>query len=319
MNPGSDSAGRLWRRLHRLLLAALLAVGSSQNSTAAETQQRSLTFTIDSDLLHGSRTIRVYLPPSYFQSSTRRYPVLYVHDGQNVFSSAGTNVAFGWGNWELDKTADALSRSGKIRELILVAIDNSPARYAEYGGTARLPQSRDPSAFENYTTFLLSVLKPRIDRDYRTRATPADTGVLGSSMGGICSFRLAWEHPDVFSRAASLSGAFQVETNLLRELERYHAAPKKVRLYFDSGVVDFMGGDDGRAATERVVVELRRIGWTDQLEHYTDAKPLTLAELKMSGLREDKWPEAQTSQHNELYWRRRVGRALEYLFPPENE
>src|SRR5258705_6244137 len=60
----------------------------------------------------------------------KRYPVLYLHDGQNVFSSAGTNVCFGWGNWEVDKTVDVLCRARKLQHIILVIIDHTAARYA---------------------------------------------------------------------------------------------------------------------------------------------------------------------------------------------
>jgi enterochelin esterase-like enzyme len=141
---------------------------------------------------------------------------------------------------------------------------------------------------------------------------------MGSSMGGICSLVLAWEQPEVFGRAASLSGAFQVErTNFLRNILRpYQGKAKSTRLYLDSGVVDFMGGDDGQELTAAVAGELRRIGWGKELMHYVAAKPLSLSELEKAGLRRDKWAEAQTSQHNEFYWRLRVWRALTFLFPP---
>src|ERR1051325_4746374 len=82
----------------------------------------------------GDRTVRIYLPPSYETAPNRRYPVLYLHDGQNVFTSAGPYAAFGWGNWGLDQTADRLSKEGKMQEIIMVAIDNTPARYLEYRG-----------------------------------------------------------------------------------------------------------------------------------------------------------------------------------------
>ena len=81
-------------------------------------------------------------------------------------------------------------------------------------------------------------------------------------------------------------------------------------------MVDFTGGDDGQELTAAVVEEFKRIGWGKELMHYKDAKPLTLAELEKIGLRRDKWAEAQTSQHNEFYWRLRVWRALTFLFPP---
>jgi hypothetical protein len=138
------------------------------------------------------------------------------------------------------------------------------------------------------------------------------------SLGGICSVALAWEHPEVFGCAASLSGSFQVEqTNFLqRVLRPYDGRPKPIRLYLDSGSVDFTGGDDGRSLTEAVASEFHRIGWKQDLLTYVDTKPLSPAELEKTGLRRDKWGEAQTSQHNEFYWRLRSWRALTFLFPP---
>jgi enterochelin esterase-like enzyme len=142
---------------------------------------------------------------------------------------------------------------------------------------------------------------------------------MGSSLGGICSLVLAWEHPEIFGRTASLSGSFQVEhTNFLNEiLHNYHGKPKPFRIYLDSGAIDFTGGDDGRALTTQVAAELRRIGWENNLAQYVDEKTLTPEELKKAGLRRDKWSEAQTSQHNEFYWRLRAWRALTFLFPPD--
>lgn len=280
-------------------------------------EERLLREELASKFLLAPRTVRVYLPSSYHQEPNRRYPVLYLHDGQNVFSSAGTNCCFGWGSWELDKTADELSRAGKMQELILVGIDNSPARYEEYCGRHRSPGTNTATPFENYSSFLLHELKPRIDAQYRTQPEPEHTGVLGSSMGGICSIILAWEHPEVFGKAASLSGAFLVEkTNFLnRVLRPYRGKPKPARLYVDSGSVDFTGGDDGLNLTASVAEELKRMGWGHHLMHYLDANPLTPVELEKTGLRRDKWAEAQTSQHNEFYWRLRVWRPLTFLFP----
>jgi predicted alpha/beta superfamily hydrolase len=265
----------------------------------------------------GTRTVRIYLPASYGKQSDRRFPVLYLHDGQNVFSTAGTNTAFGWGSWELDKTVDQLCHDGKMQEIIMVAVDNSAARYAEYCGKTSAPSSATNTAFESYAAFLMEELKPRVDREYRTQPEPANTGTMGSSLGGICSMALAWQHPEVFGRAASLSGAFQVErTNFLKQvLQTYHGKPKPVRLYLDSGMIDFTGGDDGCALTREVSKQFSRIGWKIDLMHYIDTKPLTISELKRCDLRQDKWSEAQSSQHNEFYWRFRSWRALTFLFP----
>ncbi len=300
----------MWRRLN-VLGWLVLSLGVTRGA------ERYLTQEFASKYLGGNRTIRIYLPASYSAETNRRYPVLYLHDGQNVFSFAGTNIAFGWGSWELDKTADRLASEGKMQEVILVGVDNSSARFAEYCGRHRAEESKDPTTFENYEAFLIKELKPKMDATYRTRTDAANTGVMGSSLGGICSIVLAWDHPEVFGCAASLSGAFQAETNFLhRVLKSYDGSPKPLRLYFDSGAIDFTGGDDGRGRTESVVAEFRRIGWKENLVLYLDAKPLTPAELEKSGLRRDKWSEAQTSQHNEFYWRLRAWRPLEFLFPP---
>ena len=81
-----------------------------------------------------NRIVRIYLPPSYEREPGRRFPVLYLHDGQNAFTTVGTNVAFGWGNWELDKTVNAVSTAGKMQEIIMVAVDCSAERYLDYRG-----------------------------------------------------------------------------------------------------------------------------------------------------------------------------------------
>ena len=201
----------------------------------------------------------------------------------------------------------------------MVAVDNSFGRLEEYNGRHHGPEETAPdTAFEIYEVFLVTELKPQMDREYRTLSDADHTAVMGSSLGGLCSLALAWDHPEIFGGAASLSGAFQVEqTNFLDVvLKNYRGNANPFRVYLDSGAVDFMGGDDGHALTLQVAAQLRRIGWSINLKLYFDAKPLTPAQLKNSGLRHDKWAEAQTSQHNEFYWRLRAWRALTFLFPP---
>ena len=281
-----------------------------------------------------NRMVRVYLPSSYEREPGRRFPVLYLHDGQNTFTTVGTNVAFGWGNWELDKTATELANAGKMQEIIMVSVDCSAERYLEYRGPAYRyskselqgmkhppPAPGDDSRYHKYTRFFIEELKPKIDREYRTLPDAANTGVMGSSMGGVCSLALAWEHAETFGKAASLSGAFQVErTNFLSNVLRaYRGKPKPIRIYLDRGTMDYTGGDDSRQGTDAVAAELRRIGWKQgrDLQHFVDLKPLTDAELEKAGLRTDKWKEAKTSQHNEFYWRLRAWRPLVFLFPPK--
>ena len=214
----------------------------------------------------------------------------------------------------------------------MVAVDCSSERYLDYRGPAypysdaelkalkRRPFAPgDNSRFEKYSRFLMEELKPKIDREYRTKRDPANTATLGSSMGGLCSVVQGWQHPEVFGKVASLSGAFQVEKKhfLKNVLQKYEGRPKRCKIYLDSGVVDYTGGDDDCATTRAVADELRRIGWRNgkNLLHYVDAEPLKEPDLERNGLRRDKWKEAQTSQHNEFYWRMRAWRPLTFLFP----
>jgi len=275
--------------------------------------------TMLSRFLGSHRGVHVYLPPSYESDSIHHYPVLYLQDGQNVFSSVGGDVAFGWGSWELDRTVDELSRQKKMQEIIMIGVNSSPARFEEYSGKRRFPGgSSVKTAFEKYEEFLTRELKPRMDREYRTLPEAAHSAVMGSSLGGLCSLALAWDNPEVFGAAASLSGAFPVSRpNFLDDVLREHRGPPKpFRVYLDSGVIDSKGGDDGRTRTEQVITELQRIGWgTRDLQWFVDESTLTRMELEKSGLRPEKWGEALTSQHNELYWRRRAWRALTFLFP----
>ena len=104
---------------------------------------------IPSKVLATNRTVHVYLPPSYDTAPRRRYPVLYVQDGQNAFSTAGAHAAFGWGNWQLDKTADDLASTGRMQEIIIVAVDCGPDRYAEYRGPAYPKKSTETSESTN--------------------------------------------------------------------------------------------------------------------------------------------------------------------------
>jgi enterochelin esterase-like enzyme len=301
------------------LLALSLQIGLGQECLI-------LNEVVHSQRLGAGRVIHVYLPASYQMDPRRRYPVLYVQDGQNIFSSAGTNCAFGWGGWQLDKTADELSRAGKMQEIIMVAVDNSVNRLDEYDGRLNSSQAgtvttNTTTAFQNYAAFLITELKPRIDREYRTRPDPANTGLMGSSLGGFASLTLAWNHPDVFGRTACLSGSFQIaRTNFLNEtLRNYRGTPKPFQIYLDSGTLDFTGGDDNRALTAQAAAELRRIGWNINLMLYVYEKPLTPEAMSKAGLRRDKWNEALTSQHNEFYWRLRAWRALVFLFPPDKK
>ena len=322
----ADSLACMWRRQ---LALWLVVIQTSMADGKILPEER-----IESRTLGAARTVRVYLPPSYDTAPKRRYPVLYLHDGQNVFSSAGTNCCFGWGSWEVDKTVDRLVAEGRMQEILMVAVDHPRSRYKEYRGSLHLEDGKvrkpprgartddlDNARFEAYANFLIKELKPRIDREYRTLKSAVNTGVMGSSLGGICSLSLAWENPKTFGLAASLSGSFDIEkSNFLRQvLPSHRGKPKPIRIYLDTGTIDYTGDDDGRRHTDAVAAALRSLGWKEgkDLQRFTDLHLLSESELERKGLRHDKWSEAKTSQHNEFYWRLRAWRPLVFLFPPK--
>ena len=190
------------------------------------------------------RGVRVWLPRGYFDHLDRRYPTLYMHDGQNVFSPGGP-----FGSWDADETAQRETRWARVRELILVAIDNSPQRSAEY-----VPELGNATVDnDDYNSFIVSELKPLIDARYRTRTGRNDTAVAGSSFGGIASLSLGLEHPMVFGHVGAFSTSFWVGATAARVSSGQ--LPAYVRLYLDAGDVS-----DGGEQTMQVRDALLRQG-----------------------------------------------------------
>ncbi|RNI28948.1 alpha/beta hydrolase-fold protein [Rufibacter latericius] len=153
--------------------------------------------------LKRSRRIWLYLPPNY-ASSDKKYPVLYMHDGQNLF-----DAFYGFsGEWGVDESLNQMFQS-EGQEVIVVGVDNggeermneySPWKNAKHGG----------GQGDAYVDFLVQTLKPYIDKHYRTLTGPEHTGVAGSSMGGLISMYAALKYPQVYGKAGVFSPAFWV-------------------------------------------------------------------------------------------------------------
>lgn len=163
------------------------------------------------------RNIEVFLPRQYFADTNRAMPVLYVHDGQNVFNAA---TAYGGTAWELDSTVQQLIDMGEIEPVIVVAVwNNGMLRYAEYCPEKPYNQISDslrslkrdeynlPDEMlaDEYLAFLSNELKTYIDKTYRTKPEQEHTFIMGSSMGGLISAYALYEHPNIFGGAACLS------------------------------------------------------------------------------------------------------------------
>lgn len=166
-----------------------------------------------------SHAVRVYMPPGYGENTLRTYPVLYMQDGRNLFFP---QEAFGGNEWMVDETMDRLDRMNAVRKALVVGIAPND-RMRDY----TLPGYRE------YGEFLVEVVKPTIDAQFRTRRGPKDTVAMGSSLGGVVSLHLAWQHPEVFGGAACLSSTFGYQDDLYA---RIAADPKRPgRIYLDSG------------------------------------------------------------------------------------
>src|ERR671921_1471212 len=156
-----------------------------------------------SEFLPTARDVLVYLPPGYGLEATRRYPVLYLHDGQNLFDGATAYIP--GQDWRVGQTAGALIRDQAVEPVIVVGIYNTGhARVEEYTPSP-CPRLKVGGKADLYGRLIVEELKPFIDSHYRTRAGTCDTGLGGSSLGGLVTAYLGLRHPGVFGKLAVVS------------------------------------------------------------------------------------------------------------------
>jgi predicted alpha/beta superfamily hydrolase len=238
-----------------------------------------------------TRPVLVYLPPGYAVDAGRRYPVLYFHDGQNLFDR---RTAFGGNEWALDETAEALVSSGAIEPIIIVAVGNTPDRLDELTPVydASVGAGGDADA---YARFLIEELKPAIDARYRTQTGAAKTGVGGSSLGGLVSMYLGLTRSTTFGRLGVVSPSVWWGNRDI--LARVDALPAKLplRVWVDIGTAEGGGGEtviDARALRDALIAK----GWV------LDAD---LSYREVAG-----------ATHSEPAWAARAGDILRFLYPP---
>jgi predicted alpha/beta superfamily hydrolase len=282
------------------------------------------TFPIAIPQLEGrSRTIRVYLPPGY-ESGRNRYPVLYLQDGQSLFT-AGL-----FGDWQADETLDRLARRDGRLAIIAVGIDNGERRWDEYGPWsnagmhawiapewARPAEGGDAPA---YLDFLVNTLKPEIDRRYRTLPGREHTGIGGSSMGGLVSLYGGLVRPDVFSRVMAMSTAVWfaedegpwLSRNRLLGWMRTRPLPRDVRFYLDVGTEERSRDTDPdvRDRDGRPVTYPRA---------YLEGSQAAASALAAGGVPEENIRHVVEpgAIHHESAWGRRLEAALLWLYASE--
>jgi glycosidase/predicted alpha/beta superfamily hydrolase len=236
--------------------------------------------------LGGTRRLWIYLPPGY-ATSTRRYPVLYMHDGQNVFD-ARTSFASEWG---VDETLDSLHALGQ-GDAIVVAVDHGgQKRFDEYDPWINSRYGGGKGGL--YVDFLVQTLKPYVDRHYRTLPDRLHTGVAGSSLGGLISLYAELKYPDVFGRAAVFSPSYWVAPEIYALARRARPRPG-TRIYIVTG------GQEGDKPEEYAHDHQRMV---DTLV----AAGFTLGRDLQPALRPD-------GKHAEWFWRREFPAAYEWLF-----
>lgn len=167
----------------------------------------------------GFRRIRIYKPPGYNENYLKRYPVLYMHDGTNLFFP---EEAFLGQEWHVDENMDLLNALSIIDKTIVVGI---------YAG--RRNHEYTKPGYKEYGESIVKYIKPYVDRHHRTLANASKTMVMGSSLGGVVSFYLAWQYPHVFGKAICMSSTFGYKDDLYDRVLTEEKRP--IRIYLDSG------------------------------------------------------------------------------------
>ena len=246
------------------------------------------------------RTVYVWLPPGYGEGSSRRYPVIYAHDGQNLFTP---ETSFAGVDWGVDDAMARLALHG-VASAMVVGIWNTPRRYNEYDPEQvfhhclcpeeQVAYSREHGipASDNYLRFIAEELKPFIDATFSSNPGPGSTFMIGSSMGGLISVYALCLYPELFGGIASLSTHWPACGGMMVEYcGRHLPPPGNHKLYFDYGTET----DDAPYEPYQLRMDnlLQTAGYTREREWLT---------LKFAG-----------EEHSERSWRRRVDIPLRFL------
>ena len=242
-----------------------------------------------SKFLHNQRNLVVYLPPGYHEQPQRRFPTLYLHDGQNLFDGSTSYIR--GQDWHVGPTADAEIHAGRVEPLIIVGIYNTgKARIREYTPT-RVPRLGGGRA-DRYGKFLLDEVMPFIHREYRAETGPWRTGIGGSSLGGLVSLYLGMSRSDVFGKIAALSPSVWWNQRVIHKFAASVPLHSRPRIWLDIGTRE---GPRIVEDVERYRDVLLQRGW-----HYE------------SDLHYER---VEGAEHNELAWAKRVGPFLRFLYP----
>ena len=242
-----------------------------------------------SRFLRNQRDLIVYLPPGYHEQPQRRFPVLYMHDGQNLFDG-GTSFVPGM-DWHVGHTADDFIFTGAVQPLIIVGIYNAGnARTHEYTPT-KVPRLGGGRA-DRYAKFLMQEVMPFIQQEYRVVSDARVTGIGGSSLGGLLSLYLGLKHPQVFGRVAALSPSVWWDQLFIDRFAKDALAEPHPRIWLDIGTKE----------GPRIVHEV---------EEFRDI----LLQKGWEFGKDLQYQRIEGAEHNEAAWAERVGPFLQFLYP----
>ena len=248
-----------------------------------------------SNFLPDNRDVLVYLPPDYDTETHRRYPVLYLHDGQNLFDGA-TSFVEGQ-DWHVDETAEALISQGAIQPLIIVGIYNTgPHRMDEYTPTPD-PRVGHGGKADLYARMLIEELKPLIDSQYRTEKDCSHTALGGSSLGGLVSLYIGLRHPKVFGKLAVMSPSVWWDKRTILHDVRHLTVRPDLKIWLDIGTAEGQ-------SPQRIVNDVRKLRDVLIRKGWKEGRDLSYVEAEGAG-------------HNEGAWASRVGEMLQFLFPAQ--
>jgi len=236
--------------------------------------------------LKNSRNIIIYLPPDY-ESSTERYPVLYMHDGQNIFDAS---TSFSGVEWGADESAEELIKNGLIRPIIMVGIYNTGVeRVNEYSPWVDVNYGGGKG--DLYAQFIVNTLKPYIDSNFRTLPDRENTAIMGSSMGGLISLYIGFEYNNVFSKIGAMSPSVWFANMKLLEYTKQAKVQDFTMIYVDIGTAEGQ----------------------NPVAHLNDARELYKALQKKENI-DLMYIEDRNAAHSEGAWAKRLPEVLLYFF-----
>lgn len=232
------------------------------------------------------RNIWIYLPPNYYEDTLKRFPVLYMHDGQNVFEQGA------FGSWKAHEAFNELSAHGGQMGIV-VAINNGRERMSEY---APFPNEKHApqAAGDLYLQAIVNIIMPYVNENFRTLTDATNTGIAGSSLGGLISFYAGVKYPEVFGKIGAISPSFWY---CYDDLKPYFNAWQGGDASLRSRIYFICGDDEGETT----------VPYMQEFYDMARSKGFDPANLRFEVVAGGK--------HNEASWAVQIGRIYEFLFP----